>query len=85
MGKSFIMEVFIKDKIQKGEKLNFARIVPTKALINEVREDTVKGLDKLLEEMNYSVVTAASDYSLDNNRRYPFFKLISGGRLRYRV
>lgn len=70
MGKSFIMEVFIKDQIQHGAKLNFARIVPTKALINEVREDTVKGLDKLLEEMNYSVVTAASDYSLDENHNF---------------
>jgi hypothetical protein len=70
MGKSFIMEVFIKDKIQKGEKFNFARIVPTKALINEVREDTVKGLDKLLEEMNYSVVTAASDYSLEEDHNF---------------
>ncbi len=70
MGKSFIMEMFIKNKIQNGEKFNFARIVPTKALINEVREDTVKGLDKLLEEMNYSVVTAASDYSLEENHNF---------------
>ena len=70
MGKSFIMEVFIKNKIQNGEKFNFARIVPTKALINEVREDTVKGLDKLLEDMNYSVVTAASDYSLEEDHNF---------------
>lgn len=70
MGKSYIMEVFIKDKIRRGEKFNFARIVPTKALINEVREDTLRGLDKLLEEMNYSVVTAASDYSLDEDHNY---------------
>ena len=70
MGKFFIMEVFIKNKIQNGEKFNFARIVPTKALINEVREDTVKGLDKLLEDMNYSVVTAASDYSLEEDHNF---------------
>lgn len=70
MGKSFIMEVFIKSRIQNGARCNFARIVPTKALINEVREDTVKGLDKLLEEMNYSVVTAASDYSLEENHNF---------------
>lgn len=70
MGKSFIMEVFIKNKIQNGARCNFARIVPTKALINEVREDTVKGLDKLLEEMNYSVVTAASDYSLEEDHNF---------------
>lgn len=70
MGKSFIMEMFIKYKIKNGEKFNFARIVPTKALINEVREDTVKGLDKLLEEMNYSVVTAASDFSLEEDHNF---------------
>lgn len=70
MGKSFIMEVFIKNKIQNGARCNFARIVPTKALINEVREDTVKGLDKLLEEMNYSVITAASDYSLEEDHNF---------------
>ena len=70
MGKSFIMEVFIKNKIQNGEKFNFARIVPTKALINEVREDTLRGLDKLMEQMNYSVVTASSDYSLDEDHNF---------------
>jgi superfamily II DNA/RNA helicase len=64
------MEVFIKNKIQNGARCNFARIVPTKALINEVREDTVKGLDKLLEEMNYSVITAASDYSLEEDHNF---------------
>ncbi len=70
MGKSFIMEVFIKEQVMSGAKLNFARIVPTKALINEVRKDTIDGLDKLLEEMNYSVVTAASDYSLEEDHNF---------------
>ena len=70
MGKSFIMEMFIKDRVMNGAKMNFARIVPTKALINEVRKDTIDGLDKLLEEMNYSVVTAASDYSLEEEHNF---------------
>lgn len=72
MGKSFIMEAFIKDQIQKGVKCNFARIVPTKALINEIREDTVRSLDSLLKKMNYSVVTAASDYSLEEEHNFIF-------------
>ena len=72
MGKSFIMEAFIKSQIQNGVKCNFARIVPTKALINEVREDTLRGLDGLLKEMNYSVVTAASDYSLEEDHNFIF-------------
>ena len=70
MGKSFIMEMFIKDQIQRGQKYNFTRIVPTKALINEIREDTVKGLGTLLERMNYSVVTAASDLSLEEDHNF---------------
>ena len=32
MGKSFIMHMFIKEQIMNGVKMNFARIVPTKAL-----------------------------------------------------
>ena len=72
MGKSFIMEAFIKSQILNGAKCNFARIVPTKALINEVREDTLRGLGGLLKEMNYSVVTAASDYSLEEDHNFIF-------------
>lgn len=70
MGKSFIMQMFIKDQVQRGEKKNFARIVPTKALINEVRQDTINGLGPLLQEMNYSVVTAASDFSLEEDHNF---------------
>lgn len=51
-------------------KKNFARIVPTKALINEVRQDTINGLGSLLQEMNYSVVTAASDFSLEEEHNF---------------
>lgn len=36
MGKSFLMRMYIKDQIQHGVKMNFALIVPTKALINEI-------------------------------------------------
>ena len=46
-----------------GVKMNFARIVPTKALINEMRNDTINDLKNILEEQNYRVVTAASDIS----------------------
>lgn len=81
MGKSFIMEMFIKDQIQHDAKYNFARIVPTKALINEVREDTVKGLSTLLEEKNYSVVTAASDISLEEEHN--FILIMTPERLLY--
>ena len=70
MGKSFIMEVFIKEQVKSGAKLNFARIVPTKALINEIREDTVNSLGALLEEKNYSVVTSGNDYALEEAHNF---------------
>ena len=40
MGKSYIMRMFIKQQILSGSRNNFAIIVPTKALINEVRTKT---------------------------------------------
>lgn len=42
MGKSFIMRMFIKDEIVlRGAQKNYALIVPTKALINEVRSSII--------------------------------------------
>ena len=56
MNRAFITEAFIKSRIQSCVRCNFARIVPAKALFNEVREDTVKGLDTLPEKTNYRAV-----------------------------
>ena len=81
MGKSFIMEMFIKDQVIRGKKSNFARIVPTKALINEVRHDTIYGLEGYLEEMDYRIVTAASDISLDEEHN--FILIMTPERLLY--
>lgn len=39
MGKSFMMRAFIKQQIVDGAKKNFALLIPTKALINEVRTE----------------------------------------------
>ena len=36
MGKSFIMQMFMKERIKSGEQGNFCILVPSKALINEV-------------------------------------------------
>ncbi len=50
MGKSFMMRVFIKQQIITGEKKNYAIIVLTKALINEVSTKLIQGLKELLEK-----------------------------------
>lgn len=81
MGKSFIMHMFIKEQIMNGVKMNFARIVPTKALINEMRTDTINDLKNILEEQNYRVVTAASDISLEENHN--FILIMTPERLLY--
>ena len=47
MGKSFIMRMFVKDEILRGAQKNYALIVPTKALINEVRSKVINDLELL--------------------------------------
>ncbi len=69
MGKSFIMRMFIKQQIVSGARKNFAIIVPTKALINEIRFKITKiDLGDMLSEYRYHLVTAAGDAVLTNWR-----------------
>lgn len=69
MGKSFIMRMFIKQQIVTGARKNFAIIVPTKALINEIRFKITKiDLGDMLSEYRYHLVTAAGDAVLTNWR-----------------
>lgn len=90
MGKSFIMRMFIKDEIMHGAQKNYALIVPTKALINEVRAKVIDDLggEKNTERVNYlklhnySVVTAASDIALEDEKRN-FILVMTPERLLY--
>lgn len=70
MGKSFVMRVFIKEQIANGEQKNFAVVVPTKALINEVSSRIITDLKELLAERNYRVVTAGGALSLQQNHNF---------------
>ena len=80
MGKSFIMRMFIKDEIMHGATKNYALIVPTKALINEVRAKIITDLggEKNTERVNYlkkhdyTVVPAASDIALEEKHNFIF-------------
>lgn len=61
MGKSLIMRTFIKDKILRGYKGNFAILVPTKALISEISSNIIKhDLQNELSNKNYKVVTSGN-------------------------
>lgn len=72
MGKSFMMRMFIKKQVMDGVKQNFALIVPTKALINEVSSKLIDDLKELLKEQNYRVLTAANGNELDAQRNFIF-------------
>lgn len=72
MGKSFIMRMFIKSEVLSGIKNNYALIVPTKALINEVRGKIIDDLGENLKKFNYRVVTAASDIALEEEHNFIF-------------
>ncbi len=72
MGKSFIMRKFIKAQVQTGVKNNFALLVPTKALINEMRSQTINDMKSDLERFNYRVVTSSGDIVLKEDHNFIF-------------
>ena len=72
MGKSFMMRVFIKQQIMSGAKKNFALLIPTKALINEVTSELIKSLKTLLKETDYRIVTSSGSMALETKHNYIF-------------
>ena len=64
MGKSFVMRIFIKDQIKKGSNKNYAIIVPTKALISEVKKSIIEDMASDLTEHDYRIITAVGDLAL---------------------
>lgn len=72
MGKSFVVQTYIKEHVEKGEKKNYAILVPTKALINEVKSNIIGSLKEKLKEKNYRVVTASGDLVLTQEHHFIF-------------
>lgn len=69
MGKTFLMKTFIRHKIIQGVKANFVIVVPTKALINEIKREMIEYIANELKEKSYKVITTSSvikDYSESN-------------------
>jgi len=81
MGKSFVMRMFIKQRILSGHKENFAIVVPTKALINEVSSKIIEDLKDQLATNDYRVVTAAGALSLQ--QKHNFILVLTPERLLY--
>lgn len=67
MGKSFIMQMFMKERIQSGEQGNFCILVPSKALINEVTHDVSEELKGMMRQADYRIVTSAGAYVLQED------------------
>ena len=72
MGKSFMMRTFIKQQIMNGTKKNFALLIPTKALINEVTSELIESLTTLLKETDYRIVTSSGSMALETKHNYIF-------------
>ena len=81
MGKSFVMRMFIKKQIMDGTRANFALLVPTKALINEVTSSIINDLKELLSEYNYRLVTSAGALAL--KQEHNFILVLTPERLLY--
>ncbi len=72
MGKSFIMRMFIKEQVLNNAHLNFALLVPTKALINEIKGKIIEDLQDNLKGKNYRVITAAGELALEEEHNFIF-------------
>ena len=72
LGKSFIMRMFIKKQILDGIKQNFAIIVPTKALINEVYRKVIADIKDNLGKQNYKVIKFADQLILKKGGNFIF-------------
>lgn len=72
MGKSFVVQTFIKEQIEKGSTDNYAILVPTKALINEVRSNLFDSLQNVLIEKDYRIVSAIGEIYLQQDHNFIF-------------
>ena len=72
MGKSFVVQTYLKQQIENGSTKNYAILVPTIALINEVRSNIIGSLQEKLQETNYRVVSASGDIVLQQEHNFIF-------------
>lgn len=72
LGKSYVMRMFIKDRVCNHAARNYAIIVPTKALINEVTNSLAEDLNDDLYEHEFRIVTSAGAVALEEQHNYIF-------------
>lgn len=72
MGKSFVVQTYVQEQVKNGSTENYAILVPTKALINEVKSNLIGALQEVLKEQNYRVITAVGDFALKQGHHFIF-------------
>lgn len=83
MGKTFLVKMFIKSLIIKGNRYNYVILVPSKALINEVRTEIINELGNCLAEKNYKVITTPTALKNENTQKY--IMIYTQERLSYQI
>lgn len=72
MGKSFVVQTYIQQQIINGSTENYAILVPTKAIINDVKSCFIKNLQHELTARNYRIVSAVGDLVLTQDHHFIF-------------
>lgn len=85
MGKSFVMRTFIRERIKKNADCNFAIIVPTKALINEVSKELADKLGGTLKKYDYRIVISAGATILQDKNAHHYIFVMTPERLMYQL
>jgi superfamily II DNA/RNA helicase len=81
LGKSFLLRIFIKEKILNDSNGNFAILVPTKALISEITKNVINDLKETLNQKNYVVINSSGALALKDEHKYIF--ILTPERLLY--
>ena len=85
MGKSFVMRTFIRERIKESPDSNFAIIVPTKALINEVSKELADNLGTMLRQYDYRIVVSAGAVILQEKNAHHYIFVMTPERLMYQL
>ena len=70
IGKTFLMTTFIKQRIDEGHDGNFAIIVPTKALINELKGEVIREFKNEILEKNKLVISTANELQMEPEHNF---------------
>jgi len=85
VGKSFVMRTFIREQIKKDNQCNFAVIVPTRALINEVFRALIENMSGVLRENDYRIVTSSGNSIVKDKNKHRYIFVMTPERMLYQL